>query len=438
MKSIMKTRDGAALLDEVELFLGRFVAFPSEAARVAVVLWAAHTHALDAFDSTPRLALLSPEPGSGKSRCLEALDLLVPSPMHALNASPAAVFRSISVPDARPVLLMDEVDAVFGRRQKGDDPAADLRALLNAGHRRGATIPRCVGPSNDVQRFEVFCAVALAGLGDLPDTVMSRSVLVRMRRRAPGEVVEPFRRRDVEPDGEALRDRLAAWLGSVADDLGKARPLMPHGVEDRDADVWEALLAVADAAGGHWPERARVSAVSLVSLLQGSERSLGVRLLSDLRVVFGGADRLSSVDVVHALNLIEEAPWSSLRGGPLDARGLARRLSEYGIESRQLRIGKWAGKGYRRADLEDSWSRYVPLGSSVIETDIYTTKEKKSGTKKQRQVIERQSVGRDASHPRGSETDETRETPKVLSRSLHRRPIAPTLRVINGGRAVNE
>ena len=72
--------NGAALLDEIELFLSRFIAYPSEAARVAHTLWIAHTHRMDVWDSTPRIAFLSPEPGSGKSRALEVTELLVPRP----------------------------------------------------------------------------------------------------------------------------------------------------------------------------------------------------------------------------------------------------------------------------------------------------------------------------------------------------------------------
>ena len=172
----------AAVLDEAEQFIARFVAFPTEAARVAVTLWAAHAHAVESFDSSPRLALLSPEPGSGKTRTLEVLDLLVPRPMHVLNASVAVTFRAVD--NHQPTLLLDEVDAIFGRRTK--DENEDLRGLLNAGHRRGAQVPRCVGPNHELKLFNVYAATALAGLGDLPDTLMSRSVVVRMRRRARG------------------------------------------------------------------------------------------------------------------------------------------------------------------------------------------------------------------------------------------------------------
>jgi hypothetical protein len=353
--------EGARLLDDVAAFLATYVAFPSEHAKVATTLWSAHCHALDCFDSTPRWAGLSPEPGSGKTRTLEALELLVPNPMHALNASAPPLFRSIE--KQRPVLLMDEVDGLFGRHGKDDD-AKDVRALVNAGHRRGATIPRCVGPTHNVEQFPVFCAVALAGLGDLPDTLMTRSVVVRMRRRAPGEYVRPFRYRDAKENGHALRDRLAAWTVN-ADELLRRYPSMPSGVTDRPADVWEPLLAVADAAAGHWPDTARTACVEMVKVVASGEASLGIRLLTDLRTVFRDADRMSTEAILKALCDLDEAPWSDLRGRPLDPRGLDRRLGAYGIHSTKVKIGGDSLRGYQRDDLWDPWTRYLPSPDPV-------------------------------------------------------------------------
>jgi hypothetical protein len=349
--------DGADLLDELEAFLGRFVAFPSESARVAVTLWAAHTHTVLSFDSSPRLALLSPEPGSGKTRTLEVLELLTPRPLHALSASPAAIFRTLEVEQT--TLLMDEVDAIFGRRRGADDGAEDLRALLNAGHRKGATIPRCVGPRHDVMKFPVYAAVALAGLGDLPDTLMSRCVIVRMRRRAPGEKIEPFRRRLHAGEGEALRVQLTEWAKSVADDIEVAWPTMPDGIEDRPADVWEPLLAVADAAGVPWPDRARSACVELCKVAESREASLGVRLLTDLWDVFGEADALATETILERLCDLDEAPWGDLHGKPLDARGLARRLRQYEVTPVTVKVEGRALRGYRREHLWDSWQRYL-------------------------------------------------------------------------------
>jgi len=351
-----KTADPAALLDDVETFLGRFVAFPAEAARVAVTLWAAHAHAVESFDSSPRLALLSPEPGSGKTRTLEVLDLLVPKAMHVLNASVAVTFRAVD--KNQPTLLLDEVDAIFGKRSK--DENEELRGLLNAGHRRGAQVPRCVGPNHELKLFNVYAACALAGLGDLPDTLMTRSVVIRMRRRAPGETVEPYRQRVHEADGHEIGDRLAAWIGQVAGDLGNAWPELPPGVVDRPADVWEPLLAIAEAAGGAWPGRARAACVELVKVAESGEASLGVRLLGDLRAVFGDADVLHTETILERLRQLDEAPWSDLRGKPLDARRLARLLGGYEVRSIKVKADGRSLQGYRREYLHDSWTRYLP------------------------------------------------------------------------------
>lgn len=348
---------GAELLEDIAAFLGTFVAFPSEAARIAVTLWAAHTHVVADVDNSPRLALLSPEPGSGKTRTLEILELLCPQPLAILSASPAAVFRTIAA--GQPTLLMDEVDALFGRRG-GDDGAEDLRALLNAGHRAGASIPRCVGPKHEVVKFPVYAAVALAGLGDLPDTLMSRAVIIRMRRRAPGEKITPFRHRVHASHGEALRDRLAEWAAAIIPVVADAWPDMPAGVEDRPADVWEPLLAIADAAGGDWPDRARAACVELVKVAESRDASLGVRLLGDLREVFGDADTLPTEAILTRLHDLDEAPWGDLRGKPMDARGLARRLRQYDVRSKTVRVGDATPKGYSRTDLHDAWTRYLP------------------------------------------------------------------------------
>ncbi|WBB58469.1 DUF3631 domain-containing protein [Streptomyces sp. WMMC500] len=363
----MSTLDGAALLDEVEAFHRRFNIFPLDAAYVAVTLWDAHAHLLDCFDSTPRLAFLSPEPGSGKSRALEIVETLVPQPMVAVNASASALFRAVGGMEGRPTILFDEIDTVFGPKA-GDNE--QLRGFLNAGHRRSGVMWRCVGDgaNQQVQEFPSYCAVAVAGLGSLPDTILTRSVIIRMRRRAPNEHVQPFRQRIHEKQGHALRDRLAAWAETVRERVDGVFPELPEGITDRPADVWEPLLAVADAAGRDWPKRARTACVELVAAAQSSDKgSIGIRLLTDLRdYVFSGIDRLPTVAILDRLHSLEEAPWADMSGKPLNARGLSRMLREYmtaenaPIAARNIKTSGSVMKGYYAADLRDAWERYCP------------------------------------------------------------------------------
>jgi hypothetical protein len=363
--------EGALLLDDLLGFLTRFVAFPSDLDADAVALWVAHCHAVSVFPSTPRLAVLSPEPGSGKTRVLEVLELLVPAPLFTLNASANALFRLVTASEVLPTLLLDEADTVFGPRASKDHE--DLRGFVNGGHRRGALAYRCVvrGKNIEVESFESFAPVALAGLDDLPDTIMTRSVVVRMRRRAPGERVEPFRRRVHEGDGAQLRNRLSEWVSSSAGDLIDQWPDLPDGVEDRAADVWEPLVTIADAAGQDWPGRARASAVAFVRAAQESPLSLNVKLLEDLRTVFavaGDPVHVGTAELLSALSDLDESPWGDLRGKPLDARGLSRRLAKYGIKPVNLRTAAGVAKGYRREDLWDAWTRYCPPTRDVAAT----------------------------------------------------------------------
>ncbi len=357
--------DGAELLDDIRAFLARFVAYPGVHDIIGHTLWIAHAHLMDCWESTPRIAFLSPEPASGKSRALEVTEPLVPRPVHAVNTTPAYLFRKVSDPAGLPTILYDEIDTVFGPKAASSNE--EIRGMLNAGHRNGAVAGRCVvrGKIVETEELPAYCAVAMAGLNDLPDTIMTRAVVVRMKRRSPLEKVEPWRRRINAPDAEKLRDRLETWAAAVHDRALNYWPIMPEGIEDRDADAWEALLAMADLAGGHWPDTARVAAVADVADPMGKAPSLGVMLLLDIRTIFSkeGTDHLSSACVVTQLKEIEESPWGSINrdGSALSQRGLGQRLSRYGIKSGNIRgDDSKVFKGYFRDQFVDTWIRYLP------------------------------------------------------------------------------
>ena len=194
-----KPTHGAALLDKVYVFLGRFVAYPSEHARVAHTLWIAHTHAMDAFESTPRLAFLSPEPASGKTRALEVTEPLVPRPVEAVNVTPAYLFRKVADEDGRPTILFDEIDTVFGPKAKDNE---EIRGLLNAGHRKGAVAGRCVvkGKTVTTEEIPAYCAVALAG--------QAACLTPSSHARPPSECVDARRAKRSSPgDAGSMRQK---------------------------------------------------------------------------------------------------------------------------------------------------------------------------------------------------------------------------------------
>ena len=213
------------------------------------------------------------------------------------------------------------------------------------------------GNNIETEEIQAYAPVAIAGLGWLPDTILSRSVIVRMRRRHAGESVEPYRRRVHEGQGYAIRSKLASWARSATFEW----PTLPDEIQDRDADVWEPLIAIADAVGGQWPSKARVAAVALVSESREAEASLGVRLLADLQTIFEGQHELPSKTILgRLLELPEVSLGRSTRGKPLDERALAKRLRAYGVKPKTIRTNTGTPRGYSKADLEDQWRRYLP------------------------------------------------------------------------------
>lgn len=360
--------EGARMLDDLRVWFDKYVRFPSEHCSVVLALWAVHTWAVPAFYVTPRLVLDSPEPGSGKTRVLELLALVCRSAKLTLSTTTAALYRRIAAAGGMPpTVLQDEADAVFGRTN--NPQAEDLRALFNAGYKRGATVDRCEGDSKNMKvvEFPVFAPVALAGIaGNMPSTITTRAVTIHMRRRAPGETVAPFRERDADAEVAELRDRIAEWAHEHISALEAARPEMPEGVEDRPAEVWEALLAIADEAGGRWPNLAREACKHFVLGSDPGELSRGIRLLADVHAVFEGngrPDAMFSVDLVAGLVADEESEWADMFGKPINQRWLARELKKYGVTSRQVKIRQAGAKGYTVAGeegLEQAWVRYLP------------------------------------------------------------------------------
>jgi hypothetical protein len=350
---------GSLLLADVQRFLTRFVVFPDGNAAIAVAAWILHTHAIDSFDITPRLHVRSPDKRSGKTRLMELLALLCRRAELSVNLSPSYLFRSVET--TCPTLLVDEVDAIFGRNANNHE---DLRSLINAGFSRGATAGRIEGEGSNLtpRKFKVFCPIALAGIGSVPDTINDRSVPIRMRRRSKKEAVERMRRRVVGPEAAVLRRRIEAWAKRNQDALTAHMPVMPDGVADRPADVWEPLITVADICGGVFPERLRAACVALNVVQADSDESLGRLLLADIRDIFTtwNVDRVPSKILCERLRDIEESPWDGWhKGRGFQPNDLARMLRSFDIRPDVIRVGAETPRGYLLADFVDTWARYL-------------------------------------------------------------------------------
>jgi hypothetical protein len=335
-------------LESVQAEFDKYIVFPSNEARDAVVLWTMHTHVFRSFESTPRLSIRSAEPGSGKSRVLEIIERLAPNTLSAVHLTPGVMWRCIE--NGSPTLLMDEADTIFGKQGSGSSHR-ELRAIINAGHRKGSTVPRCVG-SEDVKQFRVFCPVALAGIGQLPETIATRSVEVVMRKRREGDpAVKPFRLKFAADDLARTFKLLEFWGVCAANALFTSMPDLP--VSDRLADVWEPLVAIADLAGEQWGVRSRKACKRLTSDMS---LSVGVQLLTDLHGVFD-VEALTPVEMVERLYDVADGVWER---GQFTSRAMARLLAEYGITATTVRIDGTPTRAYKRESFQTMWDTYVP------------------------------------------------------------------------------
>jgi hypothetical protein len=139
---------------------------------VAATLWILHAHVFDQFMITPRLALLSPVRGCGKSMGLTLAERLTANPEKHDNITAAALFRLIE--QGAPTLLLDEGDNLGLRIDR------NIRAVLNSGHLRGGHITRTV--RNVPQAFATFAPAAIAAIGTLTLPLLHRSIIIRMHR----------------------------------------------------------------------------------------------------------------------------------------------------------------------------------------------------------------------------------------------------------------
>jgi len=197
-------------------------------------------------------------------------------------------------------------------------------------------------------------------IGKPPETILDRSIVIEMQRKLSGQTVTKLRRQD-RTNLIQLRDALAKEIESLLDSLREAAPELPPCLNDRAGDCWEPLLAIADVAGDHWPQTARRAARAL-SGDDGHDTNEDIELLANIREVLGGHpdDRIFSADLVVLLIGRPDWRWSGDGfTGPLTEKQLASHLEPFGIGPKTIRIGEDVKRGYRIAEFDDVFRRYL-------------------------------------------------------------------------------
>ena len=363
--------DGAALLSDIRAVILRFCVLP-DYSDILIAAWVLHAWAHDAAEISPILAFVSPEKRCGKTTALLVVGVLVPKAMHNINISTSVLFRVIEI--YSPTVLIDEADTYLNDND-------EMRGIINGGHNRlNCLVWRSVGDDFKPKPFNVWAPKCIAMIGKLPDTLEDRALVVPLRRKQAGKVVERFRANKLA-EFLPLRRKAQRWADDNLMHLREMDPDVPEALNDRAQDNARAICAIADVAGGVWPAAVREAFVGLAAQTDDDPQSAGVLLLRDISEILETrkGDTIGSADLCEALCALEDAPWSEWRRGiPISTRSIARLLKPFGIRPTRDRSVRF----YHLSDFQDALSRYVSEAPVLSDTSVTSVTDVSSVTEK--------------------------------------------------------
>lgn len=368
--------DLALVLDEIVVRVNWHLFVPQHV-DVAVALWVAATHTFGIVNgrletplhTMPLFWVFSATKGCGKSRLLSLLHVLCIRSIGAENSSTSAAFRTAA--KYFPTLIFDEIDTWLA-----EDKNREFLGFLNASFTAGGSFVRTVGDNYDVRQFPVFGPRAFAGIGTrLSDATRSRCVRAALKRKPLSVKVESVSTtsqataRWARPLRARVAKAVAGALVELTELIAESGPQIPPGVEDRAADAWSPLLAIAEIAGGTWPDLARAACLALTreaAEQDEEEGDVGLRLLKDASVILASraAMSITPVELQAALRNDESAPWADFAfGKPISTRKMATMLGLFGVKSHKL----GGSRQYSAADIRDALAVYLPTPASELE-----------------------------------------------------------------------
>lgn len=347
--------DPAQLLDEIVAIIRRFIVLEPEQADAAA-LWVAFTWFIDVVKVAPLIFINAPERECGKSQLLSVLFKLSRKALTAANMRSATLFRIAE--KWHPSIMIDEADTFI----KTDE---EMSGLINAGHTRDSSFAwRLVGDDHQPKSFNVWGAKALAGIAlekYLPDSTMSRGILIELRRKLPDEKVARLRHAEADLFG-TIASKLARFADDYSQQVQQARPVLPEVLGDRAQDNWEPLYAIAGCAGAEWTTRATRSALKLSGDRGRKTISAGNELLADIQEIFESKriSKISYGDLIAALLDDPEKSWATYnRGKPITMRQVTNQLKQYHVKSKSIRFSRTTDKGFELSQFSDAFTRYL-------------------------------------------------------------------------------
>lgn len=331
------------ILDEVRDFITSYVSLPDEAYADVLALYVLHTHAFNAARTTPYIYLTSQGPGSGKTRVLEVLSEVCRGATLLAGITGPTMFHLIEA--RKPTLMIDEVDTIYSGAK---DEA--LRGVLNSGYKHNGKVARIDRSADDGMRdYSTFCPKVLAGIdnGQVPDTIMDRSIKIVLSKAKPG-AVQPFYSEDVEDTAADLIADIQTWVAANMDALvnREHRPAPIESLSDRQNDIARPLLIIADRFHG-WHKRARV-AFARVFGEQATPLTPQAAALATVRAYM----------VAHDLDRIASAKIMELTGQ--NGKQIGAWFAAFGVKPGTYIIDGKNSKGYKLEAFVEAWERYLP------------------------------------------------------------------------------
>ena len=370
----------AGLLTDIEAVIKRHVILPDPAA-TALAVWVLHTYAFELRDTVAYVAIESPEKRCGKTTLLSVLAAMACKPLIASNITVGALFKSVHT--CSPTLFIDEADTFMAGN-------GTMRGIINSGNtRRTAYVLRLsaakkVGQSTvslapiggegrgegasasslqlpeaietGLRKYSCWCPKVIAMIGDVPDTIADRSIVVKMTRKLTTETCDPLS----ELNTAEIKSKCARFALDTVQSIAQSPKIRGDGLNDRAADTFDPLFVIARLAGQEWETKLRAAALALSSTAD-TENS-GASLLLDISeiLVDTGNEKMFSRDIVTQLR---EGSLKSqtLKYSAINEYQISKMLRQYHVRSAYVRIGKEVSRGYYASDFRDAIKRYVSL-----------------------------------------------------------------------------
>lgn len=350
--------NGNLLLNQIKSRIKAFVVCEEHIA-VATTLWCALTWFIDVVQIMPLAIITAPEKRCGKSLLLDMMSRFSFHSLLCSNISPSAVFRVIE--EYRPSLFIDEADSFF----KNND---ELRGIINSGHKKKqAYVIRNVGDQHEPNRFSTWGAKAIAGIGNLHETILDRGIVLNLRRKKSNEKVQRIPLEDESIDKE-IRSKLLRFANDFGSKMQNMCPVPVKSLNDRAQDNWWNLLLIAGFVGEDWRKRTEEAAM-WISKQAEEPSSKSIQLLYDIKQIFFDPTsknrlKLSSADLVEELCEDETKPWSTYnRDKRITQKQIANLLKRFKINPKNINFNSQNNqilKGYDLKSFEDVFERYLP------------------------------------------------------------------------------